>query len=220
VIAIGIAAFDRIGACSRDNDNPAQAVRPFSKDRAGLAFSEGAGVLILEELETAKARGAVILGEIVGYGSTSDSHHITAPHPTGSGAARAIRQAMNDARLTPQDIDYINAHGTATSLNDSMETQAIKHVFGQHAYNVPMSSTKSMTGHGMGYTAAAEAVFATLAIRDNVAPPTINLREPDPDCDLDYVPHTAREMPIHCVMSNSFGFGGHNASLIIKRFIE
>jgi len=219
IIPIAIAAFDRIGACSRDNDNPHEAVRPFSKDRAGLAFGEGAGVLVLEELEFAKARGAVILGEVIGYGSTSDSHHITAPHPSGRGAARAIKQAMNDARITAQDVQYINAHGTATPLNDAMETAAIKTVLGEHAYKVPMSSTKSMTGHGMGFTAAVEAVFAILAIRDNVAPPTINLREPDPACDLDYVPHTAREIPIDCVMSNSFGFGGHNASLIIKRFI-
>ncbi|MCU0474535.1 MAG: beta-ketoacyl-ACP synthase II [Anaerolineae bacterium] len=220
IIPIGIAAFDRIGACSRENDAPETAVRPFSKDRVGLAFAEGAGVVVLEEMEAAKARGAVILAELVGYGSTSDSHHITAPHPSGLGAARALRQAMSDARLTPQDIHYINAHGTATNLNDAMETQAVKAVFGQHAYHVPMSSTKSMTGHGMGFTAAAEAVFSVLAIRDQVAPPTINLREPDPACDLDYVPNTAREVKIDCVMSNSFGFGGHNASLIIKRFNE
>ncbi len=219
VIPIAIAAFDRIGACSRDNDNPAEAVRPFSKDRVGLAFAEGAGVLVLEELEFAKARGANILAEVVGYGSTSDSHHITAPHPSGKGAANAIKKAMKDARIAPQDLHYINAHGTATSLNDTMETQAVKAALGDHAYNVPMSSTKSMTGHGMGFTAAIEAGFAVLAIRDNVAPPTINLREPDPECDLDYVPNTAREIPIDCVMSNSFGFGGHNASLIIKRFV-
>lgn len=219
IIPIAIAAFDRIGACSRDNDNPSEAVRPFSKDRAGLAFAEGAGVLVLEELEYAKERGAVILGEVVGYGSTSDSHHITAPHPSGSGATRAILQAMSDAKINAQDLHYINAHGTATSLNDSMETQAVKTALGEHAYKVPMSSTKSMTGHGMGFTAAVEAGFAVLAIRDNVAPPTINLREPDPVCDLDYVPHTAREISIDCVMSNSFGFGGHNASLIIKRFV-
>lgn len=219
VIPIGIAAFDRIGACSRDNDTPKEAVRPFSKDRSGLVFAEGAGVLVLEALEVAQARGAVILGEVVGYGSTSDSFHITAPHPSGGGAARAIRMAMDDARVGAEDIHYINAHGTATSLNDAMETQAVKAALGQHAYNVPMSSTKSMTGHGMGFTAAIEAAFAALAIRDNVAPPTINLREPDPACDLDYVPHTARETRIDCVMSNSFGFGGHNASLIIKRFV-
>lgn len=220
IMAMGIAAFDRIGATSRENDSPAGAVRPFSKDRGGLAFAEGAGVVVLEELESAKARKANILAEIVGYGSTSDAYHITAPHPEGSGAARALNMALDDARLTPQEVDYINAHGTATSLNDAMETKAVKAVFGQHAYHVPMSSTKSMTGHGMGMTAAIEAAFSVLAIRDNVAPPTINYREPDPDCDLDYVPNVAREMPIDVVMSNSFGFGGHNVSLIFKRFTE
>ncbi|MBK8136350.1 MAG: beta-ketoacyl-ACP synthase II [Anaerolineae bacterium] len=220
IMAMGIAAFDRIGATSRENDNPAGAVRPFSKDRGGLAFAEGAGVIVLEELEAAKARQANILAELVGYGSTSDAYHITAPHPEGNGAARALRMALDDARLTPQDVDYINAHGTATSLNDAMETKAVKTVFGEHAYHVPMSSTKSMTGHGMGMTAAIEAAFSVFAIRDNVAPPTINYREPDPDCDLDYVPNVAREMPVNVVMSNSFGFGGHNVSLIFRRFTE
>lgn len=218
IIPIGLAAFDRIGACSRDNDTPQQASRPFSKDRNGLVFSEGAGVLVLEELESAKARGATIYAEVMGYGSTSDAFHLTAPHPEAIGAIRAIRLALEDARLNPQEVQYINAHGTATPLNDAMETKAIKAVFGDHAYQVPMSSTKSMTGHGMGMTAALEAVFSVLAICDQVAPPTINLREPDPECDLDYVPHTAREFPIDCVMSNSFGFGGHNVSLLFKRF--
>lgn len=218
VMAMGLAAFDRIGATSRDNDTPAEAVRPFSKDRTGLAFAEGAGVMVLESLEMATARGAEILAEIVGYGSTSDSFHITAPHPEATGAVRALQIALDDAKLTPQDIHYINAHGTATSLNDAMETKAVKLAFGEHAYKVPMSSTKSMTGHGMGMTAAIEAAFSVMAIRDNVAPPTINYREADPDCDLDYVPNTAREMPIDVVMSNSFGFGGHNVSLIFKRF--
>jgi 3-oxoacyl-(acyl-carrier-protein) synthase len=218
IMAMGIAAFDRIGATSRDNDNPTEASRPFSKDRAGLVFAEGAGVLVLEELESAKARGATIYAELVGYGSTSDAFHITAPEPQGAGAARAISLALQDARLTPQDVSYINAHGTATSLNDAMETKAVKSVFGEHAYRVPMSSTKSMTGHGMGMTAAIEAAFAVMAICDNVAPPTINYREPDPDCDLDYVPNEARQLPINVVMSNSFGFGGHNVSLIFRRF--
>lgn len=218
IISIGIAAFDRIGACSRDNDTPEEASRPFSKDRSGLVFSEGAGVMVLEELETAKARGATIYGELVGYGSTADAYHVTAPHPEALGAIQALRTAMNDARVTPQDIQYISAHGTATALNDPMETRAIKYVFGEHAYQVPMSSTKSMTGHGMGMTAAIEAIFSVLAIQDNVAPPTMNLREADPECDLDYVANEARQIPIDCVMSNSFGFGGHNASLIFKRF--
>jgi beta-ketoacyl-acyl-carrier-protein synthase II len=218
VTAIGIAAFDRTGACSRENDNPAHACRPFSKDRPGLVFGEGAGVVILEELEQAKARGATILAEVIGYGATSDAFHITAPHPEGRGAAEAIAQALGDARLNPEDIHYINAHGTGTSLNDVMETKAVKTVFGQQAYKVPMSSTKSMTGHAMGATAAIEAIFSVLALRDQVAPPTINLDVPDPECDLDYVPNRARELKMTHVMSNSFGFGGHNVSLIFKAF--
>lgn len=219
-MAMGIAAFDRIGATSRENETPEEAVRPFSRDRSGLAFAEGAGVVVLEELEAAKSRGANILAEIVGYGSTSDAFHITAPHPEGLGAARALQMALDDAGMTPDDVDYINAHGTATSLNDAMETRAVKSVFREHAYKVPMSSTKSMTGHGMGMTAAIEAAFSVLAIRDNVAPPTINYREPDPECDLDYVPNFAREIPIDTVMSNSFGFGGHNVSLIFRRLTK
>ncbi len=218
IIPIGIAAFDRVGACSRLNDDPVHASRPFDKNRSGLVFSEGAGVVVLEELEFAKARGANILAEIVGYGSTSDSYHVTAPDPDAKGASAAIQNALNDAQMNPTDIHYINAHGTATSLNDVMETKAVKRIFGDHAYKVPMSSTKSMTGHGMGATAALEAVFSVLAMRDSVAPPTINLEEPDPECDLDYVPNEARSMPIQSVMSNSFGFGGHNVSLIFKAF--
>jgi 3-oxoacyl-(acyl-carrier-protein) synthase len=218
IVSIGMAAFDRTGACSRLNDDPTRASRPFDKNRTGLVFSEGSGVLILEELEAAKARGANILAEVVGYGTTSDAFHITAPEPEGMGASRAIQIALDDAHLTPQDIDYINAHGTGTSLNDVMETKAVKRVFGERAYQVPMSSTKSMTGHGMGATAAIEAIFSILAIRDGIAPPTINLEEPDPECDLDYVPNVAREMPIRSAMSNSFGFGGHNVSLIFSKF--
>ncbi|MFN8447937.1 MAG: beta-ketoacyl-ACP synthase II [Anaerolineae bacterium] len=218
IIPIGIAAFDRTGAMSRLNDDPTRACRPFDKNRAGLVFSEGSGVIVLEELESAKARGAPILAELVGYASTSDAFHVTAPDPEGKGASAAIQLALDDARLTPQDIDYISAHGTGTSLNDVMETKAVKRVFGDHAYHVPMSSTKSMTGHGMGATAAIEAIFSILALRDQIAPPTMNLDEPDPECDLDYVPNQARSMAIDCVMSNSFGFGGHNVSLIFKAF--
>ncbi|RMG89918.1 MAG: beta-ketoacyl-[acyl-carrier-protein] synthase II [Chloroflexi bacterium] len=218
IIPIGVAAFDRVGACSRQNDDPQHAVRPFDKNRTGLAFSEGAGILVLEELEAAKARGATILGELIGYGSTSDAYHSTAPDPDATGAAAAIRLAMQQAGIAPSDIDYINAHGTATALNDPMETKAVKAVLGEHAYKVPMSSTKSMTGHAMGATAAFEAVFALLSILENVAPPTINYETPDPECDLDYVPNVAREMPIDVAMSNSFGFGGHNVSLIFRRF--
>lgn len=218
ILPIGLAAFDRIGACVRGSDHPEGASRPFSKNREGLVFGEGAGVVMLEALDSAVARGVDILAEIVGYGSTSDAYHVTAPHPEGLGAIRALQLAMQDAQVNPQDIDYINAHGTATQLNDSMETHAVKVALGEHAYQVPMSSTKSMTGHGMGMTAAIEAVFAVQAIQDNVAPPTTNLHEPDPECDLDYVPNVARELPIDCAMSNSFGFGGHNVSLIFKRF--
>lgn len=216
IIPIGIAAFDRVGAMSRLNDDPARASRPFDKDRTGLVFGEGGGVLVLEELESAKARGANILAEIVGYGSTSDAFHVTAPDPEGKGASAAIQQALNDAGLNVTDIHYINAHGTATALNDVMETIAVKRVFGEQAYKVPMSSTKSMTGHGMGATAALEAVFSVMALRDQVAPPTINLHEADPECDLDYVPNQARAVAATHIMSNSFGFGGHNVSLIFK----
>lgn len=218
IIPIGIAAFDRIGACSRMNDNPTGASRPFSKDRAGLVFSEGACVLALEELEHALARGANILAEMIGYGATSDAFHITAPHPDGIGASLAIQAALDDAGLQPTDIHYINAHGTGTDLNDVMETKAVKRVFGEHAYRVPMSSTKSMTGHGMGATAAMESAFVILALRDQVAPPTINLTQPDPECDLDYVPNEARPVALRNVMSNSFGFGGHNVSLIFTQY--
>lgn len=217
IIPIGIAAFDRVGACSRENDNPARAIRPFDKDRTGLVFGEGCGVLVLEELEFAKARGARIYAEMMGYGSTSDAYHITAPDPEARGGVEAMRLALDDSRLNPDEIDYVNAHGTATPLNDVMETKAAKIIFGERAYKVPMSSTKSMTGHAMGATAAMEAVYSILAMRDQVAPPTINLDTPDPECDLDYVPNHARQMSIDCTMSNSFGFGGHNASLIFRK---
>ena len=173
---------------------------------------------MLEALETARARNAPILAELVGYGSTSDAFHSTAPDPEGRGAAAAIKQALADARLDAGAIDYINAHGTATQLNDVMETKALKRALGSHACDTPVSSTKSMTGHAMGATAAMEAAFVVLALRDQVAPPTINLENPDPECDLDYVPNTARELPLKRVMSNAFGFGGHNASLIFSQF--
>lgn len=218
ILAIGVAAFDRVGAMSHRNDDPTRAMRPFSQDRDGLVFSEGSAVLILEELETAKARGAEILAELAGYGATSDAYHVTAPEPEGHGASDAIQFAMETAGTKPEDIDYINAHGTATGLNDPMETKAVKRVFGETAYKIPMSSTKSMTGHGMGMTAALEAVVCVLALRDQIAPPTINLHHPDPECDLDYIPNEAREFKINTAMSNSFGFGGHNSSLIFKRF--
>lgn len=218
ILPNSIAGFDRLGACAQDNDNPTGAVRPFDRNRSGLAVSEGAAVLVLEALETARARGAVILAELVGYGASSDAHHIVAPNPQGQGAALAIKKALADARLNAQDIDYINAHGTATPLNDPMETYAVKHALGEEAYNIPISATKSMTGHAMGATAAMESVFSVLALRDQIVPPTLNLEDPDPECDLDYVPHVARELPLRTVMTNAFGFGGHNAVLIFRAF--
>lgn len=218
IMPLGIAAFDRIGACSRRNDTPHESVRPFAGDRDGLVFAEGAGVLVLEALETAQARGATIYAEIVGYGSTSDAYHITAPHPEAKGAINAMKAALKDARVNVDEVDYINAHGTATQLNDSAETAAVKSVFGQQAYHIPMSSTKSMTGHGMGMTGAIEAIFVVQSMQDHILPPTINLHVSDPECDLDYVPNVAREKKINVAMSNSFGFGGHNVSLIFKRF--
>lgn len=218
IINLGIAAFDRVGACSRDNDNPAGSVRPFDKNRTGMVFGEGAGVLVLEELGTAKSRGATILAELVGAAATTDAFHRTAPEPEGKGAAQAVIMALADSGLRSDQVDYVNAHGTATELNDPMETRAIKRALGKHAYNIAMSSTKSMTGHAMGATAAMEAAFCVLAIRDQLAPPTINYETPEPDCDLDYVPNTARQMPIQVAVSNAFGFGGHNASLVFKKF--
>lgn len=218
IIPIAIAVFDRMGALSRDNETPARAIRPFDSTRTGLVFSEGSAVIVLEAFEVAQARGAEILGEIVGYGTSSDAFHITAPEPEGVGASYAIEFALKDAGIAPEDIHYINAHGTGTPLNDTMETKAVKRVFGEHAYNIPMSSTKSMTGHGMGATAAVETIFSMLALRDQIVPPTINLNTPDPECDLDYVPNDARPVEMEYAMSNAFGFGGHNASLIFKRF--
>jgi beta-ketoacyl-acyl-carrier-protein synthase II len=212
----GLAAFDRTGALSRENDTPERAIRPFSLNRPGLVFGEGAAVLALEEMECAIGRGATIHGELIGYGQTADAFHITAPDPEGAGATEAIRIAMESAGVMPEQIDYVNAHGTGTGLNDAMETRAVKAAFGPRAYHVPMSSTKSMTGHAMGGTAAMEAVFCLQALRDQIAPPTINLEVPDPECDLDYVPNVARALPMQVVMSNSFGFGGHNASLIFQ----
>jgi 3-oxoacyl-(acyl-carrier-protein) synthase len=198
--------------------DPKTALRPFDKDRSGMVFGEGCGVLAIEELESAKKRGANILAEIVGWGSSTDAFHRTAPIPDGQGASEAIRLALDDAQVNPADIDYISAHGTATLLNDPMETKAIKRIFGEQAYNVPISATKPMTGHCMGATSAMEAAFTVLAICDQLALPTLNHDNPDPECDLDYVPHTARDIQIEYAMTNSFGFGGHNAALIFKRF--
>jgi beta-ketoacyl-acyl-carrier-protein synthase II len=218
IAKIGIGAFDRLGAMSRRNDDYLHTPQPFDKNRDGLVMGEGAAVIVIEELETAKARGANIVAEIIGYAATGDAFHITAPEEKGTGSASAMRLAMRDARIAPGDVDYINAHGTGTPLNDAAETRAIKIAFGEKAYDVPISSTKSMTGHIMGMTGALEVIFCTLAIRDNVMPPTIHYQTPDPECDLDYVPNTAREKKVNVAMTNAFGFGGHNAVLVLRRF--
>jgi len=220
VTALGIAAFDRLGAMTRENDNPATACRPFSGDRSGLVMGEGAAIFIIETLENVLARGAEPLAELIGYGCTCDAFHISAPLEDGSGAVKAMKMALRHADLSPTDIDYINAHGTATELNDPVETHALKTVFGEHAYKIPISGTKSMTGHMMGATGALEALMCVQAIRAGKAPPTLNLRVPDPKCDLDYVPNVARDVPVRVAMTNAFGFGGHNSVLIIKRYEE
>jgi beta-ketoacyl-acyl-carrier-protein synthase II len=217
ITALGVAAFDRMRAMSRHPD-PKTALRPFDKDRTGMIFGEGCGVVVLEELESAKNRGALIMAELVGYGASTDAFHRTAPLPDGQGAYEAMRLALDDAQLNPTQIDFINAHGTSTILNDPMESKAIKRVFGDYAYKIPISATKPMTGHAMGSTSAIEAAFTVLSICDQIAPPTLNHDNPDPECDLDYVPHEARDIRITYAMTNSFGFGGHNAALIFRRF--
>jgi 3-oxoacyl-[acyl-carrier-protein] synthase II len=203
-------------ALSSRNDQPQKASRPFDKDRDGFVMGEGAGILILEELEQAKARGAKIYAEVVGYGLSADAHHITAPDPEGKGAIACMKMAIEDAGLKPQDIDYINAHGTSTDLNDASETKAIKATFGEHAYKLAISSTKSMTGHLLGGAGGVEAIFSVMAIKNSLIPPTINYETPDPECDLDYVPNKARAVKIRTALSNSFGFGGTNGSLLFK----
>ncbi|KGX92683.1 3-oxoacyl-ACP synthase [Pontibacillus halophilus JSM 076056 = DSM 19796] len=214
---MSFAGFVSAGALSKEQD-PAKASRPFDADRGGFVMGEGAGIFVLESLESAEARGARIYAEIVGYGATGDAHHITAPAPSGEGASRAMTQALEDANLSPEDISYLNAHGTGTALNDKYETEAIKSAFGEYAEKLPISSTKSMTGHLLGAAGAVEAVASIKAINDSIVPPTINLETPDPDCDLDYVPNEARKMTVDAVLSNSLGFGGHNVSLIFKRY--
>lgn len=212
-----IAGFANMTALST-NPDPQTASRPFDKNRDGFVIAEGAGILILEELEHALARGAKIYGELVGYGATGDAHHITAPAPKGEGAQRAMTLALKDAKLAPQEIDYINAHGTSTPYNDLYETEAVKEVFGEHAYKLSISSTKSMTGHLLGAAGAVEAIFSLLAVKEGVIPPTINYETQDDNLDLDYVPNVAKKKSIKVVLSNSLGFGGHNASLIFKRY--
>lgn len=214
---MGIAGFAAAKALSTRNDEPQRASRPWDKDRDGFVLGDGAGVLVLETLEHARARGAKIYGEIIGVGMSADAHHITTPLEDGSGAARCMTNALQDAGIAPEDVDYINAHGTSTPAGDIAETQAIKRAFGDHAYRLLVSSTKSMTGHALGAAGGLEAIFTLLAIRDQIAPPTINLDNPDPACDLDYVPHTARPHPINIALSNSFGFGGTNGSVIFRK---
>ena len=219
IVPLGISGFCAMRAMSTRNDDPKHSSRPFDKERDGFVMGEGAGVVLLEELEHAKARGAKIYCEVVGYGNTADANHMTSPSPEGEGAARCMKMALRSARLNPEDISYINAHGTSTPQGDICETQAIKSVFGAHARKLTVSSTKGATGHMLGAAGAVEMAICAKALQEDVAPPTINLQNPDPECDLDYVPHTARPMKINAIVNNSFGFGGHNASIVAKKFV-
>src|SRR5687767_15398381 len=218
LIAVAVGAFDAMRALSKRNDAPEKASRPFDKERDGFVFSEGGGCVVLEELEFAKARGAHIVAELIGYGQSADAHHVTAPAEGGEGAVRAMRMAIEGAGIAPTDVGYINAHGTSTPANDGSETAAVKTLFGEHAYKLAVSSTKSMTGHTLGAAGAIEAIFCVLAMRDGVLPPTINQEVPDPVCDLDYVPNVARKQQVDVSLSNSMGFGGHNAALLLRRW--
>ncbi len=218
IVPTGVGGFCALRALSTRNNEPQKASRPFDRDRDGFIMAEGCGLVVLETLEHAKKRNAHILAEMVGYGMSCDAYHITAPDPEGDGASRAMQAALKDAKLNPADLDYINAHGTSTKLNDKLETVAIKRALGNHAKRVMVSSTKSMTGHLLGAAGGVEFIACCLAIRDNIIPPTTNYEYPDPDCDLDYVPNTARKTKVDVCMSNSLGFGGHNATLIVKKF--
>jgi 3-oxoacyl-[acyl-carrier-protein] synthase II len=220
IAAVGIAGFDSMRALSRRNDDPARASRPFDRNRDGLVMGEAAGVIVLEELEHATARGARIYAELLGYGMSSDAAHMTEPDPTGASPARAMTMALEDAGISPTEVGYVNAHATSTPLGDSAETRVIKLALGEeHARRTPISSTKGATGHCFGAAGAVEAIFSLLALRDRVVPPTINYEEPDPECDLDYVPNEARSVPeLEVAVSNSFGFGGHNASIVLRRW--
>ena len=218
ICPLAVGGFSSMKALSTRNDSPTMASRPFDKDRDGFIMSEGSGMLVVEELEHALARGAKIYAEIIGYGASSDAYHIAAPPEDGEGAARCLRLALQDAGLRPEDIDYINAHGTSTPLNDRCETQAIKTVFGDHAKRLAVSSTKSMTGHMLGAAGGIEAAFTALSILEQIAPPTVNLQEASPECDLDYVPNKARKMQIRAAMSNSFGFGGTNGVIVMQHY--
>lgn len=217
---LAFAGFCSMKAMSTEKENPKEACRPFDARRSGFVMGEGAGIIVLESLEHAKTRKARIYAELAGYGSSSDAHHITTPIPGGAGAARAMRKALESAEVQPNEVDYINAHGTGTGANDATETAAIKSVFGEFAYKVPISSTKSMTGHLMGAAGAIEAIVCALTIQNGVIPPTMNYGEPDPDCDLDYVPNQAREKKVEVALSNTFGFGGHNATIVLKKYSE
>ena len=218
VCTTGVAAFDRVGAMSRRNDDYSMSPQPFDRNRDGLVMGEGGAVLVLETESHAKARGAHILAELAGYGATADAFHVTAPHENGDGGSAAMRMALASAQASVDDLGYINAHGTGTPLNDQSETRAIKAAFGQKAYEIPVSSTKSMTGHMMGATGALEAIFCVQVVREGILPPTVHYETPDPECDLDYVPNEAREKKVDLVLSNAFGFGGHNAVLAIRRY--
>jgi 3-oxoacyl-[acyl-carrier-protein] synthase II len=218
ITPLGVAGFNSLKALSTRNDEPERASRPFDLDRDGFVMAEGGGILIIEELEFAKARGAKIYAEVAGYGLSGDAYHMTAPSPDGTGAVLSMQQALADAGLHPEAVDHINAHGTSTPLNDAAETMAIKKVFGERAYKIPVSATKSMTGHLLGGAGAVEAIISILSMINNIAPPTINYETPDPECDLDYVPNQARQVSMDVVMSNSFGFGGTNAVLVFKKF--
>ena len=218
VCEIGVAGFNSCMALSTRNDDPQAASRPFDSGRDGFVLGEGAGLVVLESLEHAEKRGANVLAELAGYGASSDAHHVTQPHPEGEGAARAMKWAIEDAGLVPENVDYINAHGTSTPLNDKFETIAMKRMYGDHAYNLAISSTKSMTGHLLGAAGGIEAAFSVLAVKEGIIPPTINIDDPDPECDLNYVPNKAVKQDVNVAMSNSLGFGGHNASLVFKSF--
>jgi len=220
VCEIGVAGFNSCMALSTRNEDPQGASRPFDSDRDGFVLGEGAGLLVLESLEHAEQRGANILAEMSGYGASSDAHHVTQPHPEGEGAARAMKWAIEDAGITPDKVDYINAHGTSTPLNDKYETIAMKRMYGDHAYKLAISSTKSMTGHLLGAAGGIEAAFTVLTIKNGIVPPTINIDNPDPDCDLNYIPNTAKKQSVNVAMSNSLGFGGHNSSLVFERFTQ
>jgi 3-oxoacyl-[acyl-carrier-protein] synthase II len=220
ITSMGVGGFAAMRALSTRNDEPEKASRPWDKDRDGFVIGEGAGIMVLEELEFAKARGAKILGEIVGYGMSGDANHITQPAPEGDGGFRVMRNAMKDAKITPEQVGYVNAHGTSTPIGDTLETVAIKRAFGEQARKIAVSSTKSMTGHLLGGAGGLEAGITALALRDQIVPPTINLDHPDPECDLDYVPHTARKISMEYAISNSFGFGGTNGCLVFKRWSE